>query len=267
MLSRPETTCAVAAARAAGALASRRTDATTVIQKGELDIATGTDLACEDAIRGLLTQRYPKYAIVGEERGGTPTQDGATYWLIDPLCGTQTYASRIPAFCTNIALVEGGVVTVAAVFDGATGEVYAAERGHGAYLVRPDDSEALSARDGTVLGFDLAGFPSASLDAKAVGSLFGSLIGQGRWHVRFLGTTLPFARVATGDFTALFLVGRVSSPLHTAAGCLLAEEAGAVVTDVVGAPWNLQTTSFVVAATQALHRELLQIYRAAFGTG
>jgi len=261
---RPETSCAVAAASAAGVILAQRINAETIVHKGELDIATGTDLAAEDMIREVLQRDFPGYAIIGEERGGEPPAAGAPYWLVDPLCGTQTFACRIPAFCTNIALVEEGRVSVSAVFDGASNEVYAAERGGGAHARRADRWEALLAKDGSVLAFELAGKPMFSGSASALGTLFGRLVSARRWHVRMLGTTLPFARVATGEFAGLFLMGRVSSPLHTAAGCLLAEEAGAVVTNPKGKPWNVDTKEFVVAATRELHNEFLGLYRQSF---
>jgi myo-inositol-1(or 4)-monophosphatase len=260
---RPETASARDAARVAGAITARRTNAELVLSKGPLDIVTGADIAAEDAIRALLGAAFPEIAIVGEERGGEPPAAGAAYWLIDPLCGTQSYASGIPTYCTNIALVEQGRVTAAAVFDGATGDVYVAEKGRGAYVQRGDGWERLQAKPGPLFALEMAGHPYAG-SPQALGALFASLLATRRWYLRLLGTTLPFARVATGQFAGLFLVGPISSPLHTAAGCLLAAEAGACVTDTAGEPWDLQTTSFVVASTPALHAELLGFYRQAF---
>jgi myo-inositol-1(or 4)-monophosphatase len=262
---RAETVSAIAAARAAGEIARARTNADLIQQKGILDIATGTDLACEDAIRARLLADHPGHTIVGEERGGQAPEAGGTYWLLDPICGTQSFASKLSVFCTNIALVEDGVVTAAAVSDGVTGDVYWAERGRGAYVERGVSSERLRARDGHVLGFELAGSPIYTGAPGALGALFGAVVAAGRWHPRLLGTTLPFARVANGDFAGLFQLGRCTAPLHTAAGCLLADEAGARVTDPFGQPWDLGTTEFVVAATAELHRDLLALYAASFG--
>jgi len=136
--------------------------------------------------------------------------------------------------------------------------------GGGAHAQHADRWDTLLAKDGSVLAFELAGKPMFNGSASALGTLFGRLVSARRWHVRMLGTTLPFARVATGEFAGLFLMGRISSPLHTAAGCLLAEEAGAVVTDPEGKPWNIDTKEFIVAATRELHNELLELYRQAF---
>jgi myo-inositol-1(or 4)-monophosphatase len=87
---------------------------------------TATDLACEDAIRAELTSAFPAYPVIGEERGGLPSF-GTPYWLVDPICGTRAFASNVPLYCANIALVENDVVTVAAVGVGQTGEIVYAD--------------------------------------------------------------------------------------------------------------------------------------------
>ncbi|MGI8553156.1 MAG: inositol monophosphatase family protein [Dehalococcoidia bacterium] len=51
----------------------------------------------------------------------------------------------------------------------------------------------------------------------------------------------------------------INSPVHAAAGCLLASEAGAMVTDLDGRPWSLTSTGFVASSTPALHHDLLQL--------
>jgi len=111
---RPETEAAIRAAGIAQRLADSREGADQVTSKGGIDLVTATDLACEDAIRAELTRAFPAYTVIGEERGGSPAP-GAPYWLVDPICGTRPFASHVPLYCTNIALVEHGAVTVAVV--------------------------------------------------------------------------------------------------------------------------------------------------------
>ena len=132
---RPETETAIRAVTKAIAIADSREGADEVNSKGGIDIVTSTDVRCEDAIRAELEADFPGCAIVGEERGGSPVEQGA-YWLVDPICGTRPYASNIPLYCANIALVEDGVVTAAAVAIGCTGEVLYAQQGSGAWLRR-----------------------------------------------------------------------------------------------------------------------------------
>jgi fructose-1,6-bisphosphatase/inositol monophosphatase family enzyme len=102
---RAETDAAINAARLARRIADSRAGADAVQFKQGIDIVTAADVACEDAIREELARSFPDHPVVGEERGGEP-RSGEPYWLVDPICGTRCYASDVPLYCTNIALVE-----------------------------------------------------------------------------------------------------------------------------------------------------------------
>jgi len=79
-----------------------------------------------------------------------------------------------------------------------------------------------------------------------------------RWYVWMLPTTLPYAYLASGRIAGVVQFG-ASSPVHFAAGCLLASEAGALVTDLEGRPWSVVGTGFIAAATPELHRDLRKL--------
>src|SRR5579864_724626 len=100
--------------------------------KGRNDPVTEADRASEDAIVGILHEAYPAHAILGEE-GGLRGEADQT-WLVDPLDGTSNYARGIPWFCVSIALRDrdAGIV-LGVILSPMIGEVYAAERGRGAY--------------------------------------------------------------------------------------------------------------------------------------
>jgi fructose-1,6-bisphosphatase/inositol monophosphatase family enzyme len=82
-----------------------------------------------------------------------------------------------------------------------------------------------------------------------------ALMTSRQWYVRMFGSTVSFAMVADGRQSA-HVVGISSGPMHTAPGCLLAEEAGATVTDFDGNPWSVKSRSLVVAASAELNRAL-----------
>src|SRR5207247_8201578 len=96
------------------------------------DLVTATDIAVEDAIRGIVGDALG-IPVVGEERGGEAPADGSPFWLVDPICGTRNFASGSPLYCVNMALVEAGRVTVAVVGEPSTGEIDVAEGGRGAW--------------------------------------------------------------------------------------------------------------------------------------
>jgi myo-inositol-1(or 4)-monophosphatase len=259
-----ELEAAIAAVTAGLAVARERaTWSLEVTVKEGVDVVTDADVAAEDAIRAVLTERTPDLAIVGEERGG----DGGDgpHWLIDPICGTRNYASHMPLYSTNLALVIDDVVRVAAVGDGTTGRVYAAMRGERAFVASDQARPALYAKAGSVVALDLAGKPPFQGDVAAVGRLFARLVGDGRFHPRYLSTTLPFTKLACGDFAAALLISNGDAdPLHSAAGCALAEAAGAILTDEAGQPWRLGGSSLIGAATPELHRLLLDLIADSF---
>src|SRR5207244_8077269 len=104
---RPETEVAIRAAFIAQGIADSRGGADQITSKGGIDLVTAADIACEDAIRAEITRSFPEYPVIGEERGGAPV-DGKPYWLVDPICGTRSFASEVPLYCTNIAFVDRG---------------------------------------------------------------------------------------------------------------------------------------------------------------
>lgn len=255
---RSETRAALEAVRRGLAVAKQRTNAGEVKPKSGIDIVTGADIAAERAIREVLVRLTPSIPVVGEEGEEAPPETGA-YWLVDPICGTRNYASHLAVYCTNVALIEDDRATIAVIGDGGTQEVFFAERGRGAFRDAGGTSESIRACDGTVIGLELGGKPPYR--DPAIGRMFTSLASDGRFYPRLLGTTLDFVKVATGDMTAVVLITDEPDPLHTAAGCLLAEEAGAVVTDRAGRPWSLASTTRIAAATPELHAELSRLLR------
>src|SRR6266705_1194596 len=142
---RPETLVAIDAVKRALTLARGRAGADDITAKGGRDLVTATDVAVEDAVRGVVTDaRFP---VIGEERGGKAPDDGSPYWLVDPICGTRNFASGIPLFCVNLALVESDEVTIAVVGDPSTGEIEVAQRGRGAWGMKDGARRRLTTSD------------------------------------------------------------------------------------------------------------------------
>lgn len=252
---RPETRVAIDAVKQAFTIARRGINPAEVITKGARDLVTQADVAIEDAVRRLVADHLG-VAVVGEERGGEASADGSPYWLVDPICGTRNFASGIPLYCLNLALVEGDEVTVAVIGDPSAGETFVAERRLGAWkltdrsrehLTTSTESQILVIEDGKSRGTRrerAAQFTAAALRAD-------------RWEFRSLGTTLASPYLAAGRIAA-YAVFSVSA-VHAAAGSLLVAEAGGTVSDVDGEPWTVRSDSFVGSASRRLHDELLAL--------
>jgi myo-inositol-1(or 4)-monophosphatase len=259
-----ETRAALAAVDAALTLMRRRAGADTITSKGGRDLVTATDVAVEDGVRASLRAAYHEWTVVGEERGGEDEvreRPYRPYWLVDPICGTRNFASNLPLYCVNIALVVDGEVVVAAVGDGGTGERFIAERGQGAYKIIRNGPIPIEANAESLI-FSLSGGPSKpGMDPARGAAFISAAIEADRWDVRMLSSTVSFPYLATGRIAAYLLLD-VSSPVHIAAGTLLAEEAGAVVTDRNGEPWAVDKASVLAAATPEMHAEILALIAA-----
>jgi myo-inositol-1(or 4)-monophosphatase len=254
---RDKTEAAIRAVSIAQSIADSREGANDVKSKRGIDLVTATDVACEDAIRRELLRAFPDYTVIGEERGGCPV-DGRPYWLVDPICGTRPFASNIPLYCANIALVEDGEVTVGAVGIGKTGEILHAERGQGARLRLGNTDEPIAVSNSSnTIWIDGNTEQAASVIRRTILSK--------RWYVWRFSSSLAYAYVACGRIAAVIQLSHKSpdatyGSVHSAAGCFIAREAGAIITDLdSGKPWGLATASFLMSANAELHDGLLNI--------
>lgn len=236
-------------------LAQARGGAGEVTHKDARDIVTATDVCIEDKIRADLREALGQ-DVVGEERGGEATTSGE-FWMLDPLCGTRNYASGIPLYCINLALVRDGAPVLSVVADASTDEILVAKAGGGAWALGRDGG-ARSLRADTA-SQTLIVEPGKSNDARRekAASFSAATVRADRWDLMSLNSTVSLAYVAAGR-VAGYAVFYVTS-IHTTAGVLLASEAGATVTDIDGRPWTLESDSLLAAADESLHAELLAL--------
>jgi myo-inositol-1(or 4)-monophosphatase len=118
----------------AGAIQRQRYASGVAVEyKGEIDLVTEVDRACELAILETIRARYPEHDIVTEETD--LGRSGSRFvWFIDPLDGTVNFAHSYPFFCASVGLAVDGEVVAGAVYDPLREELFTAERGGGAHL-------------------------------------------------------------------------------------------------------------------------------------
>ncbi|XP_028110559.1 inositol-phosphate phosphatase-like isoform X3 [Camellia sinensis] len=108
-----------------------------VEHKGEVDLVTETDKACEDLIFNHLKKHFPQHKFIGEEttaaRGVTELTDEPT-WIIDPLDGTTNFVHGFPFVCVSIGLTIGKVPTVGVVYNPIMDELFTGVHRKGAFL-------------------------------------------------------------------------------------------------------------------------------------
>jgi myo-inositol-1(or 4)-monophosphatase len=223
------------------------------------DFVTRVDRESEQLIISTVRARYPEHAFLAEE-SATDSGGRSPRWIIDPLDGTTNYIHGYPMFAVSIALEEEGRVSLGVVLDPLRDELFTAEREKGARLNgRPIRVSGLHSLDRALLG---TGFPFRQKERlgqylEAFKRLFVCTSG-----IRRAGSAaLDLAHVAAGRLDGFFELGL--SPWDVAAGSLLIEEAGGLVSDFGGGDAYLETGN-IVAAVPALHGEVLAQVREVF---
>ena len=255
---RPGTQLAIAAVRRGLELAREGVGAEEITSKGGRDLVTATDMAVEDEIRRIVGNASP-HPVVGEERGGEAPTDGSAYWLLDPICGTRNFASGIPLYCVNLALVEADRISIAVVGDASIDAIQFAEPGRGSWVIGHDGRRQLATSGQSQTIVVESGHATGSRREHAA-CFVHDTVRADRWDIRNLSSTLSSSYVAAGRVAAYLLFS--ASALHAGAGTLLVSEAGGIVSDIEGAPWTLRSDSLLASANPELHGELIGMLRA-----
>jgi len=230
-----------------------------VAYKGVIDLVTETDRASEDFLLAEINQHWPGSHIIAEESGVTKGDDDHS-WYIDPLDGTVNYAHRIPLFCVSIGYAHAGTMKLGAVYDPMRDEMFTAERGKGAWL----NGKAIHASKATELQKSLlvTGFPYDAWNTPH--DNFDNFVRFGKLTQgvrRFGSAALDACYVGAGRFDGFWELSL--KPWDVAAGGLVAEEAGAIVTNVNSGKDYLSPPQSVVAAAPGIYAEILHGLRAA----
>ncbi len=231
--------------------------------KSARDVVTEVDHLSEALILDAIRAAHPGDALLGEEtgehdgvaHGQTATSGLGRVWVVDPLDGTINYANGIPFFCVSIALVEAGRPVVGVVHDPTRRESFAATADGPATLA----GHGIHASHKPMLSDFVI---SMALSGRAVATRARAVRKAIRVPRSMGSAAIALAYVANGRFDAFVQQGGLSTWDIAAAG-LIAERAGATVTDLSGGPWfRIAATSQsigVLAAPPAHHGELLRL--------
>jgi myo-inositol-1(or 4)-monophosphatase len=255
---------AEALARRAGELLADRYERVQRIRlKSPRDVVTEVDFASERLVIDAIRAEYPADAILAEETGhhrrARRTAESGRRWVLDPLDGTVNYANGLPFFCVSLALVGADGPLVGVVLDPLRNDCYAATAGgHATLNGKRVSASAKEKLTDFVVSLAIIGRGGLSRERK-VGR-------EVRIHRRMGSAALSLAYVANGRFDAFVQNGGLSLWDVAAAG-LIAERAGASITDLHGGPWWRPSTRgarlSVVCAPPAHHARLLELMAAA----
>lgn len=230
----------------------------TVDEKFQAGLVSEADRESESVIKAVIRKRFPEHAILGEETGlstGLPPKAGPSgLWLIDPLDGTTNYVHRIPFFCSSLGFEIDGQLAVGVVDAPLLGARYHAVAGSGAFL--NGQPIHVSSRTAFRDGLFATGFSGSDQTLPAQLELLAQVIRQTRGVRRLGAAALDLCLVAEGVFDGFW--EKNLQPWDTAAGVLIAREAGAKATDFEGTEFNPRLSSVLCAAPDQ-HRSVLTI--------
>ena len=226
------------AARAAGEMALKYyRRGVEVTLKPDRSPVTRADREAEHVIVEILGEAFPEYGFLGEELGERGPKE--IRWIMDPIDGTRNFVRGIPIWAVLIALEERGEITAGVIHNPATGELYTARRGRGAFL----GEERLRVSD------------ISSLDrATLIHATLGFLRSGGHWEgfVRLVDATER--QRGFGDYMCYTVLAEGKAelavevdlkPWDLAPVKLLVEEAGGRFTDFAGTPSIYSGTALV----------------------
>lgn len=247
----PTLNIAVRAARSAGGIIARALDKVETLKidlKGKNDFVTEVDRTAEREIIRVLRNSFPSHGILAEESG---FDKGDEYvWIIDPLDGTTNFLHGLPQFAVSIALQHKRRIEQAVVFEPIRQELFTASRGCGAVLNERRIRVTPQAQmQGALLG---TGFPFKSQEHLDVYlNMFRSLFADTAGIRRAGSAALDLAWVAAGRLDGFWEIGLQAWDM--AAGVLLIQEAGGVVSDFAGNDEYLKSGN-VIGGNPQLHR-------------
>lgn len=189
------------------------------------DLVTAADKATESWLRGELARLRPDDAVLGEE-SGAEAGTSAVRWVVDPIDGTVNFVLGLPQYAVSVAAEVNGRTVAGAVLNPASGEMFRAHLGGGAYL---GDTRLHGPR-----GVDLAravvgtGFAYATQRRERQAAVVARLL-PAVADIRRLGSaSLDLCAVAAGRLDGYYEAGL--NPWDYAAGLLIATEAGCAAT-------------------------------------
>jgi myo-inositol-1(or 4)-monophosphatase len=205
-----------------------------------------------------LRQLWPEHSILAEE--GSGSERGSEYrWYVDPLDGTTNFAHGYPVFNVTMALEKAGELIAGVIFDPTRDELFACEKGSGAFLngrrIRVSKASKL---DDSLFS---TGFPSRRRHLNVNIHFYHQLAMASHGVRRGGAAAIDLAYVACGRLDGYWEFGL--SPWDMAAGKLLVAEAGGQCTDMHGATHQL-TGPHISADNGLIHAELMDLFGEVF---
>lgn len=223
-------------------------------RKGRIDLVTEADTASEKAIIETLSHQFPDHDILAEESGAT-AKKSPYRWVIDPLDGTTNFAHGLPLFSIAIAFQAHGETRFGAVFNPVTEELFTATKGEGAFLCgrRISVSDTPSLEESLLV----TGFPYNVREIlPGLMQRFEACLDAAQGVRRLGSAALDLCYLACGRFDGFWEENLKA--WDTAAGVLIAQEAGGRVTGFNGEPFTPGDAE-MLATNGKIHHDMMTL--------
>lgn len=222
--------------------------------KGEVNLVTDVDRMSEELVIRTIQQSFPEHGILSEE-SATYESKSEFRWIIDPLDGTTNYAHGYPMFCVSIALEVAGSIQYGVIYNPNSDEMFTAGKHKGAFL----NGKRLTVSNTKELSRSLlaTGFPYDIRESDDNNINYFSAMAMKAQALRRAGSAaLDLAYLAAGRFDGFWELKLM--PWDTAAGWLMIDEAGGMVTDLYGEPFHL-ASPHILASNGQIHQQIREV--------
>ncbi len=233
---------------------------TAVEFKADGTAVTEADRGAERLLRGLIADRYPDHAILGEEQGGEWNRDAEHLWILDPVDGTSAFTIGLPLFGTLIGYLKRGEPVVGIIGAHALGETVYAGRGYGCW-VRRDGGKPTRAQSSAVTDLAQAvatgSLPHTDMDpCNPDPSFRASRLYRDIRQFRGSADCVSYALVCKGRLDIAF--DSRMKPWDIAALVPCIREAGGIATALDGSEDVVWQPNFIASANSELHAKVLK---------
>lgn len=224
-----------------------------ISEKSPNNFVSNADMATEAAAIAAIRKAYPDHRIISEESGESGNADSEYRWVIDPIDGTTNFIKGLPHFAISLAVFKNGKLEAGLVYNPVSDEMFAAARGQGATLNDRKIRASQALADNAIIATGIP-FKTPDLHSQTVNNLKNVLTAFP--DIRRSGSAaLDLCYVACGRVDGFYECDLAEWDI--AAGALIAQESGAIVSDINGEFTHL-TTGNIIAAPPKVYKALIK---------
>lgn len=220
------------------------------------NLVTEFDKKSEKTIIDFIKKEFPTHSVLAEE-SGSHAASGEYLWVIDPLDGTTNFAHGLPIFSVSIGVQKNGEMIYGVVYDVMRDAMYSAEKGSGAFC--NNRKLSVSTNDDLHKSVLVTGFPyNVHENPDFAYERFTAFLRVARAVRRLGSAAIDMCYVAEGVFDGFWEVSLHSWDM--AAGKVIIEESGGLVTDFAGKPMSIFDKR-ILASNGKVHESMINVLK------